>query len=134
MSEWTSTSGATSSKKADRFDLIPLAVQRCLAQRLAYGLENGAGHKWKRGIGDYEFIVDRTNHAYEHLTKLMQGDFSEETEWEHLGAVLFGCMIRACALEAQGDYTELYKPVPVGTGEVITPFTSDKNDDDPCPF
>ncbi len=136
MSEWTSTSGAKRSQKMRRYDLIPLPLLKCIADRLELGAEKYGEWNWKKSIEpviDHEYVKDGLNHMQQHLSSLMAGDFDEDDEWGHLGGIIFGCMMRACALDAQGDYTELYKPVPMGFGEVITPFTSDKNDDD-VPF
>ena len=90
---WVSDSGAKRSKKMPRFDLIPYSVKQCLADRLEMGAEKYGEWNWQRGLEDEQWLKDGLNHMEHHLTSLMNGEFSEDSEWGHLGAIVFGCMM-----------------------------------------
>ena len=95
--QWVSDSGAKRSKKMPRYDLIPQSVMKCLADRLQLGAEKYGEWNWQIGARAFDevFLTDCLNHAQHHLSSLMNGDFSEEDEWGHLGAIVFGCMVVA---------------------------------------
>lgn len=92
-------SGATSSKKSPRFDLIPREALECLADRLEGGALKHGDNGWRKGLDDPEFMRDRLNHTIEHLLNVSNGNFEEDDEWGNLGAVMWGCMLRAVALK-----------------------------------
>lgn len=99
MKPWVSPSGAKRSKLMQRFDLIPLSLLECLADRLELGANNPeyGEFNWQRATTqlDYEYIRDAMNHVQHHLTSLINKDGapSEETEYGDLGAIMFGCMV-----------------------------------------
>lgn len=92
-------SGATSSKTSPRFDLIPREALECLADRLAGGAIKHGERAWMKGLDDPEFMRDRLNHTIEHLLNVSNGNFEEDDEWGNLGAVMWGCMLRAVSLK-----------------------------------
>lgn len=103
MEKATFTSGATSSTEKPRFDLIPVAALRRLAERFGYGATKHGDHNYKQGVNDPQFIRDRQNHLIEHAVKYANGDRSTD----HLGAVMCNAAMLAelerLATEAQID-------------------------------
>lgn len=61
------TSGATSSGRKPRYDLIPTWALERIARRFELGAEKYGVDNWQQGLRDREFIFDRINHAIEHL-------------------------------------------------------------------
>lgn len=96
-------SGATSSHKAKRYDLIPFEVLECLADRLGLGAVKHGDNAWRQGLNDLEFMLDRDNHAVEHFFHALAKTVNEDgdNEWDNLGAVMWWCMLRAVALKAK---------------------------------
>jgi hypothetical protein len=94
-------SGAKSSEKKPRYDLIPACALRRYAERCTLGAECHGDDNWKRGKDDPAYILDRLNHTFEHLMKYMSGDRSED----HLGAVLWGAGA-LCWFEEQSRTSE----------------------------
>ena len=79
----TFTSGAKSSEEKPRYDLIPVEALKREAIRMAEGARAHGENNYRVGARDKRFIVDRINHAIEHLLKYANGDRSED----HLAAV-----------------------------------------------
>src|SRR5262245_12544912 len=65
-------SGARSGHRAPRFDLVPPEASVRIAHRFAEGAAIYGAENWKKGIKDYTFIINRFNHAQEHLTALRE--------------------------------------------------------------
>lgn len=63
----TFSSGASSSGMKPRYDLIPTWALRRIAQRFGEGAIKYGEDNWKKGLTDDVFIIDRINHATEHL-------------------------------------------------------------------
>lgn len=63
----TFSSGASSSGKKPRYDLIPTWALERIAHRFQLGAEKHGENNWQKGVGDTQFILDRINHAIEHL-------------------------------------------------------------------
>jgi hypothetical protein len=115
-------SGLTRSHRAAGFHQIPLEALQCLADRFTLGKkQRSGGTDWcsnkQKSLKDDDFYLFTLNHAQEHLSKLMNGDFSEDNEWGHLGAIMFMCAVRAWRLKALERYDY------VGRGKV----TADTN-------
>lgn len=105
----TFTSGAKRSKKMPRYDLIPKEALECLADRLELGAGKYGEWNWQKSLIepiDMEFLKDGLNHMQHHLSSLMAGDFSEDDDWGHLGAIMFGCMMRAVLVKRLGNKGE----------------------------
>jgi len=100
---WAAASGAKRSKKMPRYDLIPRAVLMCLADRLEMGAEKYGEWNWQKGLEDAQWMKDGLNHMQHHLSSLMNGDFTEDSEWGHLGAIMFGCMMRAASIRKEAE-------------------------------
>lgn len=105
-------SGLTRSHKTPSYWKIPLELLQCLAERFDLGsLTRNPGTDWysikKESIDDDAFYLGTLNHAQEHLSKLMNGDFTEDDEWGHLGAIAFMCAVRAWRLKNRARYTKL---------------------------
>ena len=95
----TFSSGATSTSEKPRYDLIPVAALRRLANRFGYGAEKHGDHNYKRGAEDPVFIRDRKNHMIEHATKYANGDRSID----HLGAIMCNAAMLAELEQLQGE-------------------------------
>ena len=80
----TFASGATSTSKKPRYDLIPLVALRRLADRFGYGARKHGDHNYTKGFNDPDFLRDRKNHMLEHVVKYTSGDRSTD----HLGAIM----------------------------------------------
>lgn len=85
-------SGASTSGNVPPYECLTRRfLERC-AKRMELGLHYGK-HNWKRGSTDKEFILDRLNHAFVHLTKAMEAiDQDRVTEDDDLAAVAVNCM------------------------------------------
>lgn len=83
-------SGAKSTTKKPRYDLIPLRALELLAERFGYGADRHGERNYRKGINDQEFITDRVNHLIEHVQK-----FAETRTREDLAAILCNAAILA---------------------------------------
>lgn len=70
-----SESGATSSHIPLRYDLIPRSLIEVAAQRYTLGAIKHGERGYQKGLGDRDFIINRINHIYEHLNKLIHPDY-----------------------------------------------------------
>lgn len=77
------SSGARSTVKKPRYDLIPQIALEFLANRFGYGASRHGERNYRKGKDDQEFITDRINHLIEHTMK-----FAEFRRQEDLEAVL----------------------------------------------
>lgn len=68
----TFSSGANSSEHKPRYDLIPQFALARIARRFELGAAKYSEENWKQGLHDKDFIIDRLNHAVEHLLKAME--------------------------------------------------------------
>ena len=83
-------SGAKSTEKKPRYDLLPLEGVRRGARRMAEGAASHGDRNFERGAADPDFVRDRINHLIEHAILYSQGDRSTD----HLGAVIANaCML-----------------------------------------
>lgn len=86
------SSGAASSGDVPPYECLTATFLRRSALRMKLGLHYGK-HNWKKGIGDKEFILDRLNHAMEHLIKAMHEiDVGIKMKDDDLAAVVVNCM------------------------------------------
>lgn len=83
---WMSKSGAQSSYRMPRYDLIYGPFLRRLAERLGYGADKHGADNYKAGVGDAAFYLDRRNHLQEHLLKLDEATTKAE-KLKHLAAI-----------------------------------------------
>lgn len=65
-----SASGARSSEHQPRFDLIPANGLRRLARRFELGAVKHGEDNWRKGLGDRDWLLERINHAHNHLHRL----------------------------------------------------------------
>jgi len=63
----TFASGAMSSGLKPRYDLIPTYALERIARRFELGAAKYGENNWVKGAQDRAFILDRINHAIEHL-------------------------------------------------------------------
>lgn len=76
-------SGAKSTERKPRYDLIPVAALEREAVRWAEGADAHGENNYRKGIDDPAFIKDRINHLIEHALKYADGDRSDD----HLAAI-----------------------------------------------
>lgn len=101
ISQKTFPSGAKSSKENPRYDLIPMEADLCLADRLQKGIDSGyAKDNWRKGLSDPDFLRDRQNHMEQHFKDFKAGNFTEDDEWGHIGAIMWWCMLQAVRIKA----------------------------------
>jgi hypothetical protein len=76
-------SGAKSTERKPRYDLIPARALEREAIRMAEGADAHGENNYRKGKDDPAFIRDRVNHAIEHLLLYANGDRSTD----HLAAI-----------------------------------------------
>lgn len=85
-------SGASSSGNKPPYECLTLTLLTRAAKRMEKGLHYGK-HNWKKGATDKAFILDRLNHAIEHLVKAQQEiDNDIAMTDDDLAAVVVNCM------------------------------------------
>jgi len=104
------TSGAKSSGKLPRYDLIPWDVFAVrLAQRYELGLEKYSEDNWRKGLGDPAFIRDRANHMLDHTHKAVEkirtmiNGGGNITSDDDLAAVIWGAIFLMAAEEVEAN-------------------------------
>lgn len=80
-------SGAQSSGKALRFDLIPRVFLERVAERFGIGAEKYGERMYRNGLRDREFILDRMNHLQGHIQALLSPQNAMERIDDNLGAI-----------------------------------------------
>lgn len=68
----TFQSGAMSSGQKPRYDLIPDWALVRIADRFKLGADKYGVDNWQKGLGDRDFIIDRLNHAIEHIYRVIR--------------------------------------------------------------
>jgi len=85
-------SGASTSGELPPYECLTLSFLRRCALRMQLGLHYGK-HNWKKGARDKQFILDRLNHAMEHLKKAQEEiDNDKAYDDDDLAAVAVNCM------------------------------------------
>lgn len=85
-------SGASSSGHKPPYECLTLTLLTRAAKRMELGMHYGK-HNWKKGIRDKQFILDRLNHALEHLVKAAANiDNNWDSSDDDLAAVVVNCM------------------------------------------
>lgn len=77
------TSGAKSTVKKPRYDLVPLITDQLIAERHEYGASRHGVRNYLKGKDDQEFITDRINHLIEHAK-----EFATHRRRSDLAAIL----------------------------------------------
>lgn len=80
-------SGAMSSGKALRFDLVPRRFLERVAKRFGLGAEKYGERMYRKGLRDRAFIVDRLNHLQGHVQALLAPLNSLELVDDNVGAI-----------------------------------------------
>lgn len=79
-------SGAKSTERKPRYDLIPTAALEREAIRMGEGAAQHGENNYRKGKDDPAFVTDRINHMIEHALKYAAGDRSDD----HLAAIRCG--------------------------------------------
>jgi hypothetical protein len=127
----TFKSGAKSSERAPRFDLIPVVALEREARRWAEGAAAHGENNYQRGIcTDPEFRKDRENHLLYHVLRYVAGDRSDA----HLAAIRCnaGMLEWADAQAAKGYDDARAEPVKCRCGRMVN--RPEQCDGPPCPF
>lgn len=86
-------SGASSSGHKPPYECLTLEFLKRASRRMQKGFHYGK-HNWKKGAKDKAFILDRLNHAMEHLHKaLCEIDTDTPMDDDDLAAVVVNCMM-----------------------------------------
>jgi len=98
----TFKSGARSSRNLPPFHLIPWDVFATrLANRYKLGMEKYGEGNWQRGLHDRDFVLDRANHALQHMHRGVEA-FRANLDYDDddLAAAMWGiiCLMAAQAL------------------------------------
>lgn len=101
----TFTSGAKSSGQLPRYDLIPWHVfAPRLAARYQLGAEKYGEVNWQHGLADRAYVLDRANHALDHLHRAVEqirsGAVSNDDD---LAAALWGIIFLMAAQRGSAD-------------------------------
>lgn len=88
------SSGATSSRLDERYDLIPHEAMKAMARRFAFGAKRHSPDNWKKGDADY--ARERLNHLWQHLSA-----FTETGRQEDLDAVITNAAM-LCEMKSRG--------------------------------
>lgn len=91
-------SGAKSSVVEPRYDLVPLAADKYMAIRFAYGAGKHGEWNWEKGAEDPEWIRDRKNHAIKHMRRYINGRLPQDQLIKELQAAACNIAI-LCAIE-----------------------------------
>lgn len=85
-------SGASSSGHKPPYECLTSTLLKRAALRMEKGLHYGK-HNWKKGAHDKQFILDRLNHAIEHLIKAAH-EIDDDALYsdDDLAAVVVNCM------------------------------------------
>lgn len=104
-------SGAKSSGKLPRFDLIPWDVfAERLARRYELGLSKYSEDNYRQGINDREFVLDRCNHMLAHAHKAVESFrtmgtlLAHESDDDDLAAVIWGAIFLMLVQEQGGAW------------------------------
>jgi hypothetical protein len=76
-------SGAKSTERKPRYDLIPQSALEREAVRMAEGADAHGENNYRKGKDDPAFVRDRLNHLIEHALRYASGDRSDD----HLAAI-----------------------------------------------
>jgi hypothetical protein len=87
----TFASGAQSSGDVARFDLVPRGFLERVARRFGLGAKKYGDQAYRAGLADRAFILERLNHAQQHLQALMAPKNAEEWDDDNLAALGWFC-------------------------------------------
>src|SRR5690242_1779148 len=80
-------SGAKSSGKMKRFDLIPRTFLERIADRYEIGAKKYPPFNYRKGFTDQSYIIDRINHLQNHLQAFFNPLTKEEFEDDNLAGI-----------------------------------------------
>ena len=80
-------SGALSSSKKIRFDLLPRTFLERVAKRFELGAHKYPAFNYKQGLEDKEYIIERINHLIQHVNEFLSPLDSEEWDDDNLSAI-----------------------------------------------
>lgn len=101
----TFTSGAQSSGDVARFDLVPRTFLERVARRFGVGAEKYGDMRYRKGLRDREFILERLNHLQQHVQAYLAPQAVTEAVDDNLAAIgwaaAFLCEVEADRVGAQ---------------------------------
>jgi hypothetical protein len=80
-------SGALSSSKKIRYDLLPRTFLERIAERFELGTRKYPPFNYKQGLEDKEFIIDRLNHLQEHVQAYLSPKDSDDWNDDNLAGI-----------------------------------------------
>jgi Domain of unknown function (DUF5664) len=101
----TFESGAQSSGKVERFDLVPRNFLQRVAARFGLGMAKYGERAYRKGLRDRAFIIDRMNHLQQHIQAYVAPQSVGEVMDDNLAAIgwaaAFLCEVEADPVGAQ---------------------------------
>ncbi len=98
-------SGAQSSGRVARYDLVPRNFLRRVAERFGLGVGKYGERCYRNGLRDREFILDRLNHLQQHVQAYLAPQNVDEALDDNLAAIgwaaAFLCEVEADRIGAQ---------------------------------
>lgn len=104
------SSGAKSSGKLPRYDMIPWSVfADRLAARYELGLKKYSEDNWRTGLSEREYVLDRANHALKHLHLAVEAIRTGKRldEDDDLAAAMWGVVFLMAAQEVRQEAVNL---------------------------
>lgn len=103
-------SGAESSGCVVRFDLVPRRFLERVAARFGLGAGKYGERKYRNGLRDRAFIVDRLNHLQHHVQALLAPQSEEEFLDDNLGAIGWAAAF-LCEVEADPEGAKILEGI-----------------------
>ena len=114
----TYASGAQSSGDVARFDLVPRRFLERVARRFGLGAGKYGERKYRTGLRDREFIIERMNHLQQHVQAYLAPQNVEEAMDDNLAAIGWAAAF-LCEVEADREGAKILWAIRAERGQSI---------------